>query len=314
MSFSYEVKEELVKQLAGVRHCRLAELVAIVSSCGRIYDNQTVLMLQTENCAVASKSGRLLEAIFHIIPDVMVRSRHGKKRQSRHYFLRVAGREPVQRILQALRLTDYEGRLDIQDIAVNGLLLQSSCCKRAFIRGSFLCNGSVSDPDKSYHLEIVCTGDKQAQQLQEQMQAFEISAKSIQRKNSVVVYIKESSQIVDALNVIQASKALLNYENARIKREIKGNVNRQVNCETANITKTISAAHEQIQDIRLIDEVRGLDSLSPELEETAKMRLAYPDYTLKELGEAMSPQVGKSGINHRLRKIKLIADGIRQSD
>lgn len=303
MSFSYEVKEELARHMPGVRHCRLAELAAIINLCGKVTvtSKGSLLCIQTENYLAANKCSRLLWETFQIQPQVLIRSHRGKKRQSRYYVLQIRDIASAKRVLQALKL---EGRTGKLESVVNGLLLQSSCCKRAFLRGVFLCSGSVSDPNKSYHLEMVCASMPQAEQLKELLRAFDVEAKGIKRKNSLVVYIKESNQIVDVLNIIQASRALMDYENSRIKREIKGNINRQVNCETANISKTISAAHEQLQDIRLISSTRGLSSLSRELEETARVRLEYPDYTLKELGAMMNPPVGKSGVNHRLRKIK----------
>ena len=143
------------------------------------------------------------------------------------------------------------------------------------------------------------------------LRTFEVEAKIVKRKSSQVVYIKEGRQIVDVLNVIEAPIALMNYENTRIRREIKGKINRQVNCDTANISKTVSAAIEQINDIKLISETKGLESLSVELQQTAKLRLENPEMPLKELGELMNPPVGKSGVNHRLKKLRSIANHIR---
>ena len=191
------------------------------------------------------------------------------------------------------------------------LVTQQSCCKRAFIRGAFLASGSISDPEKGYHFEIVCSDQQKAEQLQELIRSFQIDAKIVLRKKSYVVYVKEGAQIVDILAVMEANVALMNLENIRILKEMRNSVNRKVNCETANINKTVSAAVKQIEDIRLIERRVGFYSLNEGLAEIAELRLQYPEATLKELGMMLNPQVGKSGVNHRLRKLSEIADELR---
>ena len=171
--------------------------------------------------------------------------------------------------------------------------------------------GSISDPNKSYHFEIVCHTLEQAQQLKELMEFFETEPKIVERKERMVVYLKEGSQIVDLLNVMEAYVSLMNLENIRILKEMRNSINRKVNCETANINKTVNAAVKQIQDIELIRDMRGLDSLPQNLREMALLRLEYPDAPLKELGSYLEPPVGKSGVNHRLRKLSAIAEELR---
>ena len=196
--------------------------------------------------------------------------------------------------------------------AIQSLYLEKTCCKRAFIRGAFLASGSMTDPNKSYHFEIVCRTPEQAARLQELMREFETDPKIIERKHYYVVYLKEGSQIVDMLNVMEAYVSLMNLENVRILKEMRNSVNRQVNCETANISKTVNAAVKQIADIELIRDTDGLDSLPAPLREVARIRLEYPEAPLKDLGKYMDPPVGKSGINHRLRKIAAAAEAIRE--
>lgn len=186
-------------------------------------------------------------------------------------------------------------------------LLQRTCCKRAFLRGAFLASGSISDPQKSYHFEIVCQELWQAQLLQELFREFELDVKIVQRKKYYIAYLKEGSQIVDALNVMGAYVALMDLENVRILKEMRGSVNRIVNCETANINKVVDAACRQVEDIRYIKNRIGFDDLPPALREMALIRLEYPDSSLKELGELCDPPVGKSGVNHRLRKLSDLA-------
>ncbi len=205
---------------------------------------------------------------------------------------------------------DCFGNKDNKGI-VDEALLKESCCIRAYIRGAFLASGSIADPEKGYHFEIVTSCEKKAEQLIAQLDVFGIEAKSIERKGHVVVYIKEGSQIVDVLNVMEAHNALMELENIRIVKELRNSVNRQVNCETANINKTVNAAIKQVEDIKFIQAQIGLDELPIQLREAAILRLEYPEAPLKELANLMNPPVGKSGINHRLRKLCQIAEELR---
>ena len=152
----------------------------------------------------------------------------------------------------------------------------------------------------------------QAEQLRDTMNSFDVDAKIVERKKHFVVYLKEGAQIVDILNVMEAHVALMNLENVRILKEMRNTVNRKVNCETANINKTVSAAVKQVEDITYLKETIGFENLPEGLVEAALARLANPDLTLKELGAALNPPVGKSGINHRLRKLSELADKVRQ--
>ncbi|MBD5470949.1 MAG: DNA-binding protein WhiA [Lachnospiraceae bacterium] len=182
---------------------------------------------------------------------------------------------------------------------------------REFLRKSFLEIGSMSNPQKGYHLEFVCENDSQAKTIAETMKQFDIEAKTALRKRYTIVYLKESEDIVNLLNVMGAHNCLMELENLRILKDMRNSINRRVNCETANISKTVSAANKQIEDIQYIKEHYGFDDLSDNLREIAEARLAYPDATLKELGERLVPPVGKSGVNHRLRKLSELADSIK---
>ena len=206
---------------------------------------------------------------------------------------------------------DATGEPEPED-TVKGLLIQQSCCKRAYIRGAFLAGGSISDPNKSYHFEIVCRSIPQAEQLRDVINSFDMDAKIVARKKYQVVYLKEGSQIVDILNIMEAHVALMNLENVRILKEMRNSVNRKVNCETANISKTVNAAVKQLADIEYIRETAGLSYLPENLKEMALLRLEYPDAPLAELGTYLNPPVGKSGVNHRLRRISEMADSLRQ--
>ena len=311
MSFSGMVKEELSRQISMARHCRLAEITALLSACGRM-TAEGILHFQTENYAVVRKYFTLLTKTFNIETAIAIRESCQMKK-GKIYFVEIADPEQIETVLQGTKLSADEyngGMLD----AGNGFVTQQVCCKRAFIRVAFLASGSISDPEKGYHLEIVCSEEKKADQLQELIRSFDIDAKIVTRKKSYVVYVKEGAQIVEMLAVMEANVSLMNPENIRIVKEMRNNVNRKVNCETANINKTVNAAVKQAEDIRLIEERMGFHNLNEGLAEIAELRLQYPEATLKELGMMLNPQVGKSGVNHRLRKLSEIADGLRMNE
>lgn len=288
MSFSSDVKEELATVIPPGRHCQLAELAAIVHLCAKVEyreNGQADISLQTENKAIIRKYFTLLKKAFIINTN-------------------------VSKVLQAIRLYPDHESADMKGV-VSALLIGNTCCKRAYLRGVFICIGSMSDPRKNYHLEFVCGYAGQAEQLLEILKSFDLEARSILRKKNIVVYVKEGSGIVDLLNIMGAHHSLMDLENLRIEKEVRNSVNRQVNCEAANINKTVTAASRQIEDIILVKERYGLGNLPDSLREMAEIRLEYPESSLKELGGVLSPPVGKSGVNHRLRKLSELADKLK---
>lgn len=299
MSFSGIVKEELTSQLSPARHCQLAELAALLLYNGAVGDDGRHLFLDTENEAVAKKCFTILRKTFNIEAVV-----HGRQRL-------IPDDEAENRVVQALHLLDsQEGKIALTN-PVNTLLIKNSCCARAYLRGAFLSVGSMSDPGKSYHLEFVCGEKAQALQLRETLSEFQIEARIIKRKKYQVVYLKEGAGIVDLLNVMGAHVSLMELENMRILKEMRNSINRRVNCETANISKTVTAAGRQIEDILLIRDRYGFANLPDNLRQMAEVRLEYPDAALKELGGYLEPKVGKSGVNHRLRRLSEIAEKLR---
>ncbi len=282
MSFSGEVKGELVKLENDARHCQIAELAAILIYSGTI-----------------RKDGAGAQVI-EILADAPY----------------VADR--CRMLLERLQLTEKNALQTIKcgegDTLVNPLVIKSLCCKRACLRGAFLSIGSMSNPQKAYHLEFVCGDMQQAEQLVDTLLYYEIHAKIVARKKYQVVYIKESEEIVELLNVIGAHISLMNLENLRILKDMRNSINRKVNCEAANITKTVNAAAKQVDDIRYIREHYGFDNLAGNLRQIAELRLEYQDATLKELGEYLTPKVGKSGVNHRLRKLSELAEALKKGE
>ena len=311
MSFSNEVKKELCQNTPGVRHCLMAEAAAVLFSCGQLKETEKgrILSLETDQELIAQRFGYLMNELFHIELRVDIGNRHiGRKKK---YEILLDDDQEVMRILETLKIVSNAGKFSDQDIAVNEVLIMSECCRRAYLRGMFLSSGTMSTPEKNYHLEFVCSGLQRTEQLMEIIRYFGLHPKLTMRKESQIVYMKEGHQVSDMLNVIQATVSLLEYENIRIKREIRGNINRKVNCEAANISKTVAAAYDQLQDICLIRDTVGLEQLTPDLYETAQMRLKFTDTSLKELGLMMIPPVGKSGMNHRFQRLKKMADQLR---
>ena len=298
MSFSQEVKEELSRHLPRARHCQMAELAALVSFLCKLTtkSKETALILETESPLISRKYFTLLNKTLSIYKDEKV----------------ITDQQALE-LLTALKMwrENKKGEAVCRLDVVDGILLQQTCCKRAFIRGAFLAAGSISDPRKAYHLEIVCRTSPQARQLRDVMNTFSAEAKIVERKGHYVVYVKEGARIVDMLGVMEANVALMNLENVRILKEMRNSVNRKVNCETANISKTVSAAVRQVDDILLIQKRIGLSKLPESLQEIARVRLEHPDMPLKELGELLTPPVGKSGANHRLRRISEIAEKLK---
>ena len=274
MSFSGDVKEELLKKIDSARHCRIAELAAMVAFNGEIRknsQNEIDLRVSAENPGIIRKYFTLLEKTFKINGEVSIDERIVKK--NNRFTIDVGNQELTVNILQAVKILSPDRAVTSVEGLVSQMVIQKNCCKRAFLRGAFLCAGSISDPTKFYHFEIVCTSQEKARQLQELIQSFEIDAKIVKRKKYDVVYVKEGAQIVELLG----------------------------------------AAVKQMEDIAYIRDTIGLHRLPENLEETAMVRLEYPQASLKELGALLTVPIGKSGINHRLRKISTIAEQLRES-
>ena len=262
MSFSQEVKEEILNKYTKATHCQKAQLAALL-----IFDAKNV-----------------------------------KKDSEKDGFIYnfTSGRKTFN-----IRLDTSEGLEK---------LTEKTCCKRAFLKGAFVGAGTISDPEKEYRFDIVCSTEEQAEFLKELFGAFEIRARVTSRRGKYVLYIKEGELISEALNVLEAHKAMMDFENIRIVKEMRGSINRQVNCETANINKAIAASMKQARDIELILEKRGEDSLDENLAAVANARLQYPDVTLAELGNLMTPAISKSAVNHRMRKISQLAEELRRQE
>ncbi|GEN49541.1 DNA-binding protein WhiA [Alkalibacterium pelagium] len=309
MSFAFEVKKELTLLEVHPEHAK-AELAALIRMNGTlsIVDHDFLLNVQTENAAIARRIYSLIKDNFDVESELLVRKKM-KLKKNNVYIVRLKSGSKL--ILKELGIMDgmlYSGHIP-EEIKLNKQKAKS------YLRGAFLASGSVNSPDTSrYHLEIHSSYEEHNEDICEMMQMFDMNARIHERRNGYIVYLKEAEKIADFLAMIGATGSMFRFEDVRIVRDMRNSVNRLVNCENANMNKTIDAASRQIENIQLIAQVRGLDTLPDKLREMAKLRIDHPDVSLKELGELVpNGGVSKSGVNHRLRKINQIAEGIRSA-
>ncbi len=311
MSFSSGVKEELALQNSQARHCRIAFIAALFHLCPVLTKERAGI--RTENASVADAFEQALRRCMSAEIEV--------EKNAREIIVTCVGEDQVTTFLEMVKLDrvicpgDY-GAKDVErkvrETGISPVLLEKTCCRKAFLRGLFLTAGSVSDPAKSYHLEIAPLTSKDAGEVLKLLSSIGFQAKCTKRKGRSVVYLKEGEQISDFLGSIGATGSLMKLENARILRDIAGNINRQVNFEAANLKKTGIASRRQLEDIQLIERTVGISSLSESLQQAARLRMENPDGSLQELALASDPPVGKSGINHRLQRLSGIAEKIRE--
>lgn len=313
MSFSLKVKNEVCRNSELSKDEIAAQLSAIMKSSGTLgfgFNRSITFKIVTENPAIARWIFKNLKDFYDIHTKLLVKKSNSLKKNN-IYMVLIPEEVDVKGLLQELGIIEKDGLFNIH-YGVPSEVIKNENCKRAYIKGAFLGGGSISNPEKTYHLEFVTHDQDYANELSDLINSYKLNSKVIQRKNSFVIYLKEGEQIVDLLNIIGAHNALLELENIRIMKEMRNNVNRIVNCETANLSKTVNAAVRQVESIKLIESEIGLDRLPKNLKEVAKLRLAFPDESLKELGAMLNPAVGKSGVNHRLRRIEKIADELRK--
>lgn len=312
MSFSSKVKGEICRYSDLTKEKALAEISAIMKVSGTITFSGSGLSFRiaTENPASARHIFSLLKDHFKIHSKLMVKKSNSLKKNN-IYMVIIEESMGVRDLLKETGIfKEVDGILTL-DYRIDEEMVKDDELKMSYIRGAFIGGGSVSNPEKTYHLEFVTHSEEYARDLCRLINLFGLNSKVIQRKNSHIVYLKEGEQISNLLGILGAHTSLLELENIRIMKEMRNNVNRLVNCETANLSKTVNAAVRQVESIKLIQKEIGLQRLPQNLREIAELRLSYPDESLKELGEMLDPPVGKSGINHRLRKIEKIAEEIR---
>ncbi|BAQ08638.1 sporulation regulator whia [Bacillus sp. OxB-1] len=308
MSFASEVKKELT-QIESDDCCVKSEVAAFIRMNGALSfsNKQLSLDVQTENAAIARRLYTNLRRLYPYKVELLVRKKMRLKKNN-VYICRV--RDGAKSLLEDLQIV--KGTFQFEN-EIPKSLIQKKCCQRAYLRGAFLAGGSINNPEtSSYHLEISSIYKEHSESLVELMNKFHLNAKSIERKKGYIAYLKEAEKISDFLSIVGAHVSLMKFEDVRIVRDMRNSVNRLVNCETANLNKTIGAAQRQVENIKFIQNTIGLDQLPDRLQEIARLRVENQDITLKELGELVSGgKVSKSGVNHRLRKIEEIAENLR---
>lgn len=303
MSFTVKVKEELL----GLDTKSKSELAAIMKMSGSlgIASQGLTLSITTENAKIARHIYELLLSFYQVKSDI----RHHQKtnlRKNRVYTVFLD--EKVEDILSDLHLAD--AFFGIQE-GIDPLILSDDEASRAYLRGAFLSNGSMRDPESGkYQLEIVSVYLDHAQGLASLMQRFLLDAKTIERKKGAVTYLQRAEDIMDFLIVVEAMEAMAEFEAVKILRETRNDLNRANNAETANIARTVTASMKTINNIVKIMETSGLESLPIDLQEVAHLRVNHPDYSIQQLADCLSKPLSKSGVNHRLRKINKIADDL----
>ena len=317
MSFSSTTKNELSRLPIEDRCCAVAELAAIVRTNGTIQIsgmNKISLKFGTENAAIARRIFTLLKTLYNTDVEVMVR-RNKQLKKNKNYLIIVNNMGITKEILEDVGfLISEDSSYYAVDYKIPEKLIENRCCRRAYIRGAFLGGGSISNPEKAYHMEFVTNSEEHGIDLSNIINSFDLNSKIVIRKDNYIIYIKEGEQLVDILNIMGAHQALLKFEDIRVFKDVRNNINRLVNCETANLGKTIDASLRQVENIEYIDNIVGIKKLPRNLQEIALLRLGHRNSSLKELGAMLNPPVGKSGVNHRLRKIDEIAEKLRAKE
>ena len=308
MSYSSDAKEDVCRLEPDSVCCLLAELSGIISAAGSVIyrgGGDKRLSIETENIAVARRAFRLLRDVFDVQPELMtlLRARLGGRSA---YRVEVGGGE-ASFVLEGCGIAFGQRRGVPRDVTVR------KCCRMAFLRGAFLANGSVTDPEKEYHLEFAMSDEAFAQAIAKLIARFDLNAHVIRRRQLTIVYLKGQSEITDMLSILGAQSARFAMEDAYIRKELRNNANRAVNCDSANVQRSVAAASRQTQAIERLLAAKGESSLPPALLETAKLRLRYPEVPLEELGTMLDPPLGKSGVNHRLRRLERMAQELDEA-
>lgn len=306
-----EIKREITRIENKDHECKHYELAGLIRAgiTARMYNNKLKFLFITENASLSRHLFSRVKELYQNSPDVFMLK---TKRFRNHILYRLEFthllKNDMQNFLKDMGISIDENRVELQYEPID---IIENCCKRAYLRGCFMATGSISDPERSYHLEVTFTNPKLADEFVKYLQDFNVESRQIVRKKNFLVYLKEGQDIVDFLNVIGAHNALMKMENIRIIKDVRNQVNRIVNCETANLGKTVDASLRHVENIRYINEIMGMEALPGALREIAFLRLENPDVSLAELGKMLSPVLSKSGVNHRLKKLDNIAENLR---
>lgn len=309
MSFSSEIKDEVAKIKVDDYKIILSELAGITPMCGilNFKNNKISMEYITENAPVARRIFTFLRRSFGF--DVEVKNVRSTQLKKNVFIIYISQDESCRLLLDELKYIKGASVFMINYAPTD--LIKTSNEKKAYIRGAFMGSGSITDPKKGYHLEFVSENESNAYFLRDTINEFGLKSKVIMRKEKYIIYIKDSEQISDFLSLIGAYNSVLNYENVRVIKEMRNNVNRIVNCETANLNKTVKSSYDQVEDIRLIEREIGIENLDEDLKAIAKIRLENRSMSLNDIANSLEPKLSKSTVNYRFKKLRRIANKLR---
>lgn len=311
MSFINETRNELAREIKDKQCCMLAEIAGFVRASGSImlegFGNFKIV-LETETPAVARYIKTLMQAYFGIETTLEIKKQANLKKNN-IYTITIEAKHKSNEILRETGILMTRTGYNYITDGIYQNIIKKKCCKKSYLKGLFLACGTMSDPEKSYHIEFVTRSEVLAKDITRLINSFvDISPKMTKRKKEYVIYLKDSNQIMDMLAIMGANNQYFKMQDIKMRKEIKNHANRINNCDQANIDKAITAASKHIANIQKIDENMGIDSLPEKLRVVAYARMENPYVSLVELGEMMEPPLSKSGVNKRLSKIADIAN------
>ena len=308
MSFSAEVKKEALGAKITKLCCQRAFFLACFAFGGRLSGKGDTrkMCIGTENSNFAKIIAGIVKKLYGIDSEVLEKS----KNNNAFFDINICGEENILKILRDLKLAENSST-ELINVRISDDIMEKSCCRKAFIKGAFLMCGTIIDPEKRYHLEFVTPHCILSENFFDLLLLENLNAKRIVRKSNYVLYFKQGDDIADILGICGSVSHLMEFHNIRILKDMRNNVNRIVNCENANMDKTLDASIRQSECIKFLENSGNLDSLSPALKEIAYLRLENTDLSLSELGKLVTPQLSRSGVNHRLKKLCDIADKLK---
>lgn len=310
MSFSSDVKNEIIQKEYTRYNAAISEIAAMICFGGRLKktDGEYSFSIVSENPKICRRAYSLMKGALSVSSKIKIRK---ISERVTNYEVAVENKEDIDRLFKATYLIDDDKAIsDFVSFHIDKRLVSSRERKAAFVRGAFVVGGSVMDPKKNYHLEFATSRYSLAKEFGELLEELGIPAKNVTRKSKYVLYYKSSDVITDVLTVLGAVNCLMEYHNAKIVKEMRNKINRTINCETANLSKTVDASFEQAACIQKLIDKGIFETLPENLKSIGKLRLEHREHSLKELGEMLNPPIGKSGVNHRLRKLMDIANRI----
>ncbi len=304
MSFSTDLKTEQRSQVPKSIHCRIALLSGFVSINGRIeeFEDEEALAIRVDSDETEEYISKLISMCADIPRDHLIL----QNEKNHHRKILVTDSDEKARVFARLKLRSDDTRVKVAKV-----ITERECCKRSYLKGAFMAGGSVGSPEKAYQMEIASLSEDEAERLSDILLLRDLKSSIVNHRDRHIVYIKDGDTIAEVLGLMGASCSLMEFENIRILKGIRNDVNREVNCDAANMAKIAKSSKKQLEDIEYIRDNAGLSSLPESLEEMARVRLEYPYYSLKELGNEFNPPLGKSGVSHRLRKLSEFADKLR---